>query len=143
MNLSVYEMLENVDKQDTKQKKIDVLRSYSNVQALMTVLELALDEGWVWLLPETTPPYNPTPREADVQQVLKADYRRLQYLVNTPEGKQVKPLRRELMFIQMLESVDPSDAKLLLSAKNKKIPFKSVTKKLVMEAFPDETKGWK
>jgi hypothetical protein len=38
MNLSVYEMLESVEKQDTKQKKIDMLRSYSNVQALMTGL---------------------------------------------------------------------------------------------------------
>jgi hypothetical protein len=143
MNLSVYEMLESVEKQDTKQKKIDMLRSYSNVQALMTVLELALDEGWVWLLPETNPPYNPTPREADVQQVLKADYRRLQYLVNTPEGLQVKPMRREMMFIEMLESVDPSDEKLLVAAKNKKLPFKSITKKLVMETFPEGTEGWK
>jgi hypothetical protein len=143
MNLSVYEMLEIVDKQDTKQKKMDMLQKYSDVQALMTILELALDDGWVWLLPETTPPYNPNPREADVQQVLKADYKRLRYFVNTPEGKSLKPLRREIMFIELLESVDNNDAKLLMAAKNKKLPFKSITKKLVMETFPDGTKGWK
>ncbi len=143
MNLSVYEMLEIVDKQETKQKKMDKLQKYSNVQALMTVLELALDEGWVWLLPETTPPYNPNPKEADVQQVLKADYKRLRYFINTPEGKSLKPLRREVMFIELLESVDGNDAKLLMAAKNKKLPFKSITKKLVMETFPDGTKGWK
>jgi hypothetical protein len=43
----------------------------------------------------------------------------------------------------MLESVDPSDAKLLVAAKNKKLPFKSITKKLVMETFPEGTEGWK
>jgi hypothetical protein len=46
------------------------------------------------------------------------------------------------MFIEMLESVDFNDAKLLLALKEKKMPFKSITKKLVMEAFPNDTKGW-
>ena len=54
----------------------------------------------------------------------------------------MKSLRRETMFIEMLESVDFNDAKLLLSLKEKKMPFKSITKKLVMEAFPNDTKGW-
>ena len=74
--------------------------------------------------------------------MLKADARRLQYFVNTPQGNAMKPLRRETMFIEFLEAVDPLDAKLLLAAKSKKLPFKSVTKKLVTEAFPEETKGW-
>ena len=54
----------------------------------------------------------------------------------------MKPLRRETMFIELLESVDFNDAKLLLSIKEKKMPFKSVSKKLVMDAFPNDTKGW-
>ena len=142
MNLSVYEMLENVDKEKTKAKKIERLREYSSTKALMVLLDFGLDAGWKWLLPEGAPPYNPTAKEADLQHVLKSDFRRLQYFVNTPQGKAMKPLRRETMFIEFLEAVDPLDAKLLLSAKSKKLPFKSVNKKLVMEAFPEETKGW-
>jgi hypothetical protein len=46
------------------------------------------------------------------------------------------------MFIEMLEAVDFDDAKLLVAVKEKKLPFKTITKKLVMEAFPNETKGW-
>ena len=142
MNLSVYEMLENVDKEKTKAKKISLLQDYGKHKALMVVLDFAFDPGWKWLLPEGTPPYSPAAKEADVQSVLKADYRRLQYFVNTPQGSATKPLRRETMFIEMLEAVDRNDAKLLVAAKDKKLPFKTVTKKLVMEAFPDETKGW-
>jgi hypothetical protein len=142
MNLSVYEMLEQVDKEKTKAKKIERLREFSNTKALIVLLDFGMDAGWKWLLPAGAPPYSPTAKEADLQHVLKSDFRRLQYFVNTPQGKAMKPLRRETMFIEMLESVDFNDAKLLLSLKEKKMPFKSITKKLVMEAFPNDTKGW-
>lgn len=142
-NLSVYEMLEKVDKEKTKSKKIDMIRQYCvEAKALKIILDLTFDAGWKWLLPEGTPPYTPSPKEADLQHVLKADARRLQYFINTPEGNSMKPLRRETMFIEMLESVDHNDAKLLISAKERKLPFKSVNKKLIQEAFPVETKGW-
>ena len=142
MNLSVYEMLEQVDKEKTKAKKIERLREFSSTKALIVILEFGLDAGWVWQLPSGSPPYSPSVKEADLQHVLKSDYRRLQYFVNTPQGKAMKPLRRETMFIELLESVDNNDAKLLLAAKEKTMPFKSITKKLVMEAFPNDTKGW-
>ena len=142
-NMSVYEMLEAVDKEKTKAKKVSLLQQYSKEsQALKIIVELAYDKAWHWLLPEGDPPYNASPKEADLQHVLKADARRLQYFINTPQGKAMKPLRRETMFIELLEAVDPLDAKLLLAAKSKKLPFKSVTKKLITEAFPEETKGW-
>ena len=142
-NMSVHEMLEAVDKEKDKKKKVSLLQQYSNEsKALKIVVELTFDKAWRWLLPEGDPPFNPSPKEADLQHVLKADARRLQYFINTPQGNAMKPLRRETMFIEFLEAVDPLDAKLLLSAKSKKLPFKSVNKKLVMEAFPEETKGW-
>ncbi len=142
MNLSIYEMLENVHKEKTKAKKIAKLREYGDQKPLLTILDFTFDPGWKWLLPEGAPPYTPSPKEADLQHNLKSDYRRLQYFVNTPQGSAMKSLRRETMFIEMLEAIDFNDAKLLVAAKDKKLPFKSVTKKLVMEAFPEATKGW-
>ena len=142
MNLSVYEMLDKIDKESVNKKKIERLHEYAKNKALMVILDLTFDPAWQWLLPEGTPPYNPTPKEADLQHVLKSDHRRLQYFINTPHGNAIKPLRRETMFIEMLESVAHDDAKLLIVAKAKKLPFKSITKKLVSEAFPEQTKGW-
>jgi hypothetical protein len=46
-------------------------------------------------------------------------------------------IRRETLFIQLLESIHPKDAILLSSIKDKKIPFKGLTKKIVHQAFPD------
>lgn len=142
MNLSVYEMLENVDKEKTKAKKVALLQEYGQTNAVKVILDFTFDAAWRWLLPEGAPPYTPSPKEADLQHVLKADYRRLQYFVNSQNGSALKPLRRETMFVEMLEAVDFNDAKLLVAVKEKKLPFKTITKKLVMEAFPNETKGW-
>ena len=44
--------------------------------------------------------------------------------------------KREILFVNMLESLDPEDAKLLLAVKDKKMPYKGITKKLVTETFP-------
>ena len=52
------------------------------------------------------------------------------------EGKaNVSQIRREQMFIELLEMVDPDDALLLLEAKARKI--KGVSKKVIKDAYPD------
>jgi len=142
MNLSMYEQLEKVDKEKTRAKKIALLREYAQSAPMKIILDLTFNPKWIWLLPAGVPPYSPAAKEADVHHVLKHDARRLQYFINTPEGKAMKTLRRETMFIEMLESVDRFDAKLLVSIKDKKMPFKSITKKLVQEALPEATEGW-
>ena len=40
------------------------------------------------------------------------------------------------LFIEMLESVAPADAKLLCAIKEKKLPWKGITPEIVNEAFP-------
>jgi hypothetical protein len=54
----------------------------------------------------------------------------------------LKPHRREILFIAMLESIDPRDAKVLIGMKERKQPFNGLTRKLVEEAFPNLTKDW-
>ena len=45
-------------------------------------------------------------------------------------------LKRESLFITMLESVDPKDAELLIGMKDKKLPYKGINVAIVTEAFP-------
>jgi len=55
---------------------------------------------------------------------------------------QLKSLRRETMFIQMLEGLHPLDAEILCLVKDKKLEEKyKITKELVSEAYPDITWG--
>lgn len=142
MNYSIYEMFEQVSKADEKQKP-SLLQKYANdSKAFAIIVDLTFNPKWKWLLPPGSPPYHPSPKEADLQNVLKLESRKLQYFVNTPQGNVMKPLRREMMFIELLESVDFYDSKLLLSVKEKKLPFDGVTVKHIKKAFPELAKDW-
>ena len=51
-------------------------------------------------------------------------------------------VKREQIFITLLESIDPKDAKVVLAMKNRKLPYKGLTRKLVAEAFPTISTNW-
>ena len=55
---------------------------------------------------------------------------------------QLKSLRRETMFIQMLEGLHPLDAEILCLVKDKELETKyNITKDIVSEAYPDISWG--
>jgi len=143
MNLSIHEQFEDVVKQSSKKDKILKFQQYfKESKAMAIILDLTFNDKIRWLLPEGAPPYNANDKDMDLQHVLKNEARKLQYFINTREGLAMKPLRRETMFIELLEAVDHFDAKLLIAIKEKKLPYKGITKSLVKDAFPNETKGW-
>jgi hypothetical protein len=41
------------------------------------------------------------------------------------------------MFIELLQTVCPDDAKLLIAVKDKKLPFEGLSAKTVLKAFPN------
>lgn len=139
MHLSISEILKQVSQQkDNTDKKI-MLANYRNNQALLNVLRLAFDPDIKFNLPEGDPPYKPC-EYLDQQAMLYNNIRRM-YLFIGEGNPNVSKLKREALFINILESIDPEDAKLLLSIKDKKIPYKGITKKLVTETFPGLIKG--
>lgn len=142
MNEGVAEALARIDKIKTKPKRIEELAKYKDDFPIKVILDLVYNPKIEFLLPETNPPYKPTHKESDSQNVLKHDVRKLVYVINTPEGKNLRQLKRETLFIEMLESVDPDDALLLLSVKNKKLPYKGITADVVKKAFPGIDNNW-
>jgi hypothetical protein len=40
------------------------------------------------------------------------------------------------MFVELLQSITPEDAKLLTSIKDKKLPYNGLTAKTVLKAYP-------
>ena len=143
MRKSVYKMLEEVSLKKTKKEKIAALQAISSPQ-LKTILGYTFDPNVVWLLPETAPPYKALNENQDQESALFSNITKLYLYVDGPTAtqKNLKQSKRELLFIQLLESIDPNDAILLLSMKNKKLPFSGLTKKLVSEAFPILAKDW-
>lgn len=133
MKRSISELLKRADDAPTKQEKIDVLRQIDS-PAIRRIIELAYNPSYVWLLPKGKAPYKPSEFN-DQEGRLYGEIRRL-YLFLEGGNPNLTTVRREFLFIQLLESVDPADAELLCSIKDGKLPYKSLTKNLIKEAYP-------
>lgn len=135
MRLGIYEILAAADKEPTKEGKIKVLRD-NICQPLIDVLIGAYDDRVKWLLPPGNVPFKPGP-DSGAEAMLHSQTRTFYLYVEgggAPEG--VTQLQREVLFIQMLESLDPRDSVLMSYVKDKKLPYGSLTRELIDEAFP-------
>lgn len=101
---------------------------------LHAILQGALDPNIKWQLPEGIPPYKPCDL-VDQQHRLFTEVRRL-YLFREGGNPNLKQIRREALFIELLESLDPEDAKLILAMKDKHLPYPGVSLNIVNQAFP-------
>ena len=133
MKLGVAEILKKASEIPNKDARVDWLRRYDS-QALRYVLAGALDPNIKWLLPEGEPPYRPNDL-VDQQHRLFTEARKF-YLFIEGGNPNLKPLRREALFIELLESLDPADAKLLLAIKDKRMPYPGITTEVANLAFP-------
>jgi hypothetical protein len=139
MKLGIAEILESTAKLKTKSERIDFLRKH-NSNALMTILDCAFNPDIVWNLPEGTPPYKVSD-VLDGEGMLYQEIRRLYLFMkdrgSSIEGKQ-HTLKREALWLGLLNSVTEADAKLLCAIKDKRLPsnLRPITLPLVQEAFP-------
>ena len=135
-NLSFHEILTKVNNAKDKPKKLEVLQKY-DTNELRMFLKGAFDDKLEWLLPEGSPPY--TPNEAPVgteHTRLAHEYKGL-YKYFKGGDSSLKGMKREQLFVQLLEGLAEEEANLLVSACNKDIQSKyRVTKAAVAEAFP-------
>lgn len=135
--ISTYELLEKIGKLRKTEQKIEALRK-NDSYVLRVVLQGAFDPDIVWLLPQGTPPY--TPNElVDLEHVLINEAKLILYFVKG--FYDIPDMKRETMFIELLERVDKKDAILLCAIKDKKMPFPGITIKHVTEAFPGMIKN--
>jgi hypothetical protein len=133
MQLAIFEILEAASKLKTDDEKIQYLRKHEDNNVLKTILAGAFYQGIKWNLPPGEPPYRPCD-PVNAENFLYGEARRL-YLF-CEGGPEMSNLRRESLFIELLESVHPLDALILLSMKEKKLPYEGITKSLISKAFP-------
>ena len=141
MKDGVAEVIMKASKLKSEKDKIAFLQNSSKTcEPLITVFNMLFNESISFDLPEGNPPYKPLPKESDMQNYFYSEFRKLRYFIKGQE-KCIKPARRESLFIEFLESADPDDAKLLLAIKEKKSPYKGITKNLIKKTFK-EAKDW-
>ena len=130
---SISWILEFTSNLPNEEEKIKCLQANDN-SAIRTILKFALDPNIKWALPEGDAPYKPC-EYPHQENMLYSECRRL-YLFIEGGNPNLKVLKREAMFIELLQTIDPSDAKMLISIKDKKLPWKGLTAKTVLKAFP-------
>lgn len=133
MRLGIFQILEQASKLKSTEEKIAFLRTNDSA-ALQNILKYAFDPSIVWDLPDGEPPYKPCPYPGQEMRLM-SEIRRL-YLFVKGGNPNLTKIKREALYIELLESIHPEDAKLLNAVKSKKIPYKGITSKLVKEAWP-------
>lgn len=132
MRLSISEILEKTQEFKTRKEKVAWLK-YNDSPALRMIIKYAWDENIKFLLPKGPAPYTPMPTN-EGQGMLYHEARKL-YLFVEGGNPNLKQIRREQLFVQLLESIDPKDAELVINVKDKTLPYKGLDRKLIKEAF--------
>ncbi len=147
-NPMVHELLEAVDAERVKAKKLEILRTHGEDSFKMTMI-WNFDESVVSMLPEGSVPYQPV--ESDVQanrekglpqrSTIRNSARQFYRFVKGGDD-QLNKIKRESIFINILETLPPQEAEILVLVKDKALNTKyNITKELVAEAYPEITWG--
>ena len=163
-NPFVYEVFDACSKQRTKAKKIEVLKTYAH-DSIMAVLIWNFDETAISLLPEGDVPYGNTREDNSMTGTLSDRINdavgKMGELGTTSLGSQdqgkasirkeytkfynflkggnngLSNLRRETMFINILEGLHPLEAEILVLVKDGRLTDKyKITKEIAGEAYP-------
>ena len=165
-NPFVFEVLDLASRQRSKAKKVEVLKKHQDA-SLKSILIWNFDESIVSVLPPGEVPYSgfddqnvysgtlTTRIDEEVRKMHETDSfslgsgdkqghttirREARNFYRFVKGGQdgLSTVRRETMFIHILEGLHPLEAEILILVKDKKLTDKyKITKEIVSEAFPD------
>lgn len=134
MRKSIAWILEFTSNLEDPNEQVKCLLANDN-SAIRTILKYCFDPNIRWLLPAGDAPYVPC-EFPNIENMLYSEARRL-YLFIEGGNPNITTLKRESMFVDLLQSITPEDAKLLVSIKDKKLPWKGLSAKTVLKAFPE------
>ena len=164
-----FEVLEAASKQRTKARKIEVLQKYAH-DSIMALMIWNFDESVIPILPKGEVPYGNTREDNSMTGTLsdkindavgKMSEMGSSSLGSQDQGKasirkeyakfynflkggndSLSNLRRETMFINILEGLHPLEAEILILVKDKKLTDKyKITKEIAAAAYPQITWG--
>ena len=165
-NPFAFEVLDLVSKQRSKAKKIEVLKKYEHI-SLKAIFIWNFDESVKSMLPEGDVPYSGFEDQASSNGTLstkiteeirkmhdtgsfsmgssdknghttiRREYKNLYHFIKGGNDS-MSAVRRETMFINILEGLHPLEADILCLIKDKKLTDRyKITKEIVAEAYPD------
>ncbi len=104
---------------------------------LKELLKYAFHPDIKFALPAGTPPFKTVGHPDEYNPTYLYPNIRKFYLYIDGGHDSLTPLRREQLFIQMLESLSKKEAEVVLQVKDKKLNYRGLTYKLVKTTFPE------
>ena len=137
-NPSIVEILGLVEETKGKQSKVDILKEYVERADVKYALKAAFDPRVEFTLPDGLPdnvvigdPDTPVGAMDMAPERFIRIYKRMQYWVKGGLANSTsKQSKQEEIFLNTLRSLEKSEAEFLMEIKDKKMPFKSVTKEI-------------
>lgn len=133
MKLSIAEIITATSRMETDEEQVTWLKKNDSV-TIRVILKFWYDERVEFLLPNTVPPYKPL--EHNNHGILYGKTKMLPLFVKDGTGSGLSQMRREMKFIELLQTVHAEDAKILCGMISKE-PLPYLSKKVVQEAFPE------
>lgn len=133
-----HEVFDMVAEAKNIDERVIILQKYGTF-AIRTLLQANYKDSVVFDLPPGAPPFNQQPAIAGLQtrHIEKAIYD-LAYLVKGAK-KPIPLVKREMVFIKLLETCHPADAQILIACKDKKLKdlYPTLTEACVKKAYPN------
>lgn len=137
LSLFPHEVFEKVQAVRGMHDRVKILKENSSF-ALRTIIQINFNNWIQFDLPEGDAPFkeDTNPPEFSAARIDSA-IKVLKYMVK--ENKKLPRAQKELKFIQLLESLNVKDAKILVAVKDKKLDrlYPAMTEVLVRKAFPN------
>ena len=137
-NADVYEILCQADlvAQENEDNAVNGLMTFAQTNgAVEKVLMWAFSDRITSKLPKGKTPYKPNDAPASdlSESSLRFEHRKFKYFCTN----EIPALRRETMWIELLEGIPAKEAELMELVKDKVWPFKNITKEIAKKAFPN------
>ena len=131
------EILEVVSEQKTDAKKVAILKEYE-CDIIKSLFIWNFDDSIISLLPEGKVPYKPNENPLGTDHSsLRREQRNL-YMFVKGGNDTLSTIRRETIFIQMLEGLHPKEADIIVAVKDGDLEdMYDVPFEVVEEAYPD------
>tara|TARA_Y100001963_G_C6777625_1_gene448132 strand:- start:1203 stop:1691 length:489 start_codon:yes stop_codon:yes gene_type:complete len=134
--LLLSEILDKVHKAKTKADKLKILKDYDS-QSMRMIIKSSFDPKIEWVLPKGQVPYKVNDAPAGTEHTrLASEAKKLYHYIKGADND-TPQVRKETMFIQLLEGLHSSEAELVINAKDKRLHqvYKGLSKDLVKQAF--------
>ena len=137
ISLLVHEILQKTSAMESQEAKMAFLKQHNSLE-LRDVLRGSFDDSIQWNLPLGKPTYDGRlSREGLSSSSLKLKIKIFHYFVKGGQGDALKSAKRENMFLQILETIHPQDAELVIAMKDKKLEtlYPGITRDLVKQTW--------